>query len=50
MNVEQLVKCKFVGRTEVLGQKQPQRHFALHKSHVTRPGIETRPPWWESGA
>jgi hypothetical protein len=42
--VEQLVEWRLAGETEVLGENLPQRHFAHHKSHVTRPG----PPRWEA--
>jgi hypothetical protein len=34
--------------TEVLGEYLPQHHFVLHKSHMTRPGLETGPPRWEA--
>jgi hypothetical protein len=42
--VEQLVKRRLAGETEVLGEKLLQRHFVHHKFHLTRPGIELGPP------
>jgi hypothetical protein len=42
--VEQLVECELAGETEVLGENLPQRHFVHHKFHMTRPGLEPRPP------
>jgi hypothetical protein len=35
MNMEQLVKRKVTGETEVLGENLPQRHFVHYKSQVT---------------
>jgi hypothetical protein len=39
---------KIARETEVLGEKLPQRYFAHHKSHLTRPGFEPGPPRWEA--
>jgi hypothetical protein len=33
---------------EELGENLPQRHVVHHKSHMTRPGFEPRPPQWEA--
>jgi hypothetical protein len=46
--VKQLVEWRLAGETEVLGEILPQLHFAHHKSHMTRPGLEPGPPRWEA--
>jgi hypothetical protein len=43
VRMENLVEW-MVGKTEVLGENLPRRHFVHHKSHLTRPG----PPRWEA--
>jgi hypothetical protein len=48
MIVEQSVECELAGETEVLREKLLQCHFAHHKSHLTRPGIEPGPLPWEA--
>jgi hypothetical protein len=42
MSVEQSVECKLAAETEARWENLPQRHFVHHKSHMTRPGLETR--------
>jgi hypothetical protein len=38
-----------IGRAnQVPGENLPQRYFVPHKSHMTGPGIEPEPPWWEA--
>jgi hypothetical protein len=48
MMMEKLVEWRLAGKTEVLGENLPQRHFVHHKSHFTRPGLEPGPPRWEA--
>jgi hypothetical protein len=43
----ELVGRRLVGKTEVLGENLPQRHFVHHKSHLTRPRLEPGPLRWE---
>jgi hypothetical protein len=46
--VDKLVAWRLAGETEVLGENQPQHHFAHHKSRMTRPRFEPGPPRWEA--
>jgi hypothetical protein len=48
MSVEQSVEWELAAETEVLGENLPQFHFVHHKSHMTWPGLEPEPPWWEA--
>jgi hypothetical protein len=41
--VEQLIEWRLAGETEVLWEHLPQRHLVLHKSHITRTGLDPRP-------
>jgi hypothetical protein len=46
--MENLVKLRLAGETEVLGENSLQGHFVCHNSHLTRPGIEPGPQRWEA--
>jgi hypothetical protein len=46
MSVEQSVEC-LAEETEVLGENLLQCRFVYHKSDMTLPGLEPRPPRWE---
>jgi hypothetical protein len=48
MIVEEQREYRLEGELEVLGENLPQRHFAHHKSHMTRSGFEPGPPRWEA--
>jgi hypothetical protein len=43
------MECELAGETEALGENLSLVHFVHHKSHMTRPGLEPGPPWWEEG-
>jgi hypothetical protein len=45
--VEKLVEWRLAGKTEVLGENPPQRHFGHHKSHMTRPGFDSGRRGWK---
>jgi hypothetical protein len=49
MNVEQSVEWELAGEAEELGENLIQCHFVHHKSHMTWPGLELGPAWWEAG-
>jgi hypothetical protein len=36
-----------IGRVEIFGESQQQRHFLDNKSHMTKPGLERGPPRWK---
>jgi hypothetical protein len=48
MMMDNLVEWRLAGETEVLGESLPQRHYVHHKSHLSRPGLESGPPRWEA--
>jgi hypothetical protein len=45
--VKQSVEWELAGETEILGENLPQLHIVHHKYHMTWPGLERGPPWWE---
>jgi hypothetical protein len=47
MSVEQIVEY-LEGETKALRENLPQCCFIHHKYHMTRPGLEPRPPQWEA--
>jgi hypothetical protein len=48
MIVEKQMECRLAGETEILGEKPaPAPLLSITKSHMTRPGFEPGPPWWE---
>jgi hypothetical protein len=47
MIVEKQMECRMAVETEVLGENLPL--LSNTKSHMTRPGFEPGPPWWEAG-
>jgi hypothetical protein len=49
MSVEQSVEGESAEETEVLRKNLSLCHFVHQKSHMTLPGLETQPPWWEAG-
>jgi hypothetical protein len=48
VRMENLVKWRSAGETEVVGENLPQRQFVHHKSHLSRPRCEPGPPRWEA--
>jgi hypothetical protein len=50
MIVEKQMECRLAKETEVLrGKPAPVPLLSITKSHMTRPGFEPGPPWWEAG-
>jgi hypothetical protein len=37
-----------IGETRSTRRKPAQRHLVIHKSHMTKPGLERGPPLWEA--
>jgi hypothetical protein len=49
MTAHQLVESNLSGETYILAEILPHFHFVHHKSHITRPGIESGFPLLEAG-
>jgi hypothetical protein len=48
MSVEQSVEWELAREIEVLGESLPQFPFVHHRNHMTCPGLELAPPWWDT--
>jgi hypothetical protein len=48
VRIENLVEGRLAEETEVLRENLLQCHLVNHKSHLNRPELEPRPPFWET--